>query len=200
LIHSCWVHRHLANLLRNDKEADMKRTALAIPAHTLGILAALALLGGCATDGYYSGGSGYYGGGYYDGYYGPDYYPGYGYGYAYVPRGGYGGGGYRGHGRDHDRGRDYNRGDGQANRGGRGDWNGGNRGNWNGGNGGASQAARDADRAAHPRSFNADGERITRGNFWRQNQSAPSQTMTAPQTAAPSAPSGGGGWRGRRGQ
>jgi hypothetical protein len=184
----------------------MKRTALIIPA-----LAALTLLGGCATDGYYSGGSGYYGGGggyygggYYDGYYGSDYYPGYGYGYAYVPRGGYGGGGYRGHGGDHDRGRDrdHNRGDGQAhNGGGRGNWNGGNRGDWNGGNGGASQAARDADRAAHPRSFNADGERITRGNFWRQNQGqnqvAPSQTMSAPQTAAPS---GGGGWRGRRGQ
>ena len=55
----------------------MKRTALII-----GGLAALALLGGCATDdAYYSGGSGYYGGGYYggayyDGYYGPDYYPG----------------------------------------------------------------------------------------------------------------------------
>ena len=75
----------------------MKRTAL-----TFSALAAMALLSGCATDGYDSayyggGGGGYYGGGgsyyggYYDGYYGPDYYPGGVYGYAYIPRGGYGG-------------------------------------------------------------------------------------------------------------
>jgi hypothetical protein len=170
----------------------MNRTALIIPA-----LAGLALLGGCATDGaYYSGGSGYYGGAYYDGYYGPDYYPGV-YGYAYIPRAG---GGYRGHG-DHDRWRDHNRGDGRAYNGGQtnggqpnGNWTGGNRGNWNGG---ASQAMRDADRAAHPQSFNADGERITRGNFWRQNQGS----MNAqPQQAAPSPPAGDGGGRGFRGR
>lgn len=177
----------------------MKRTAL-----TLGSLAALALLGGCATDGDYygGGGSGYYGSyGYYDGYYGPDYYPGT-YGYAYIPRGGHGGGGYRGgyRGGDHDRGRDHRRDDGQAYNGGQGRWNNGdqNRGNWNGG---ASQAARDADRAAHPQSYNAGGERITRGNFWRQNQGVPSQSMSAPQQAAPQAPpSGDGGGRGFRGR
>src|SRR4051812_7132055 len=51
-----------------NKEADMKRTAL-----TLGALAAMALLSGCAADGYdsayYGGGGGGYYGGYYDGYY-----------------------------------------------------------------------------------------------------------------------------------
>ncbi len=194
----------------------MKRTALVI-----GALSALTLLGGCAIDEDYDGGGGYYGSyGYYDGGYGPDYYPGgYGYGYAYIPRGHGGGYGYRGPDRDHDRGRDYRRDGGQGqpapgqpvpgqpapgqpfgqprDGGGRGAWNGGDRGGWNGN--GVSQAARDADRAAHPQSFNADGERITRGNFWRQNQSQGGMTLQ-PQQAAPTPPPSGDGGRGFRGR
>ena len=82
--------------------------------------AALALLGGCASDydgyggsGYY--GATYYGGGYYDpDYYGPNYYGGayYGGGRTYVPRGVVGGT-YRRHDGDH---RDVRRGDNDGNR------------------------------------------------------------------------------------
>ena len=94
----------------------MNRTALII-----GGLAALALLGGCAADdAYYSGGGGayyngayynapYYDGAYYDGYYGPDFYPGIYGGYAFIPGGGYGGGGRRFRDGGHD---GFRRGDG----------------------------------------------------------------------------------------
>src|SRR5438067_5128980 len=171
-----------------QQEADMKRTAL-----TFSALAAMALLSGCATDGYDSayysgGGGGYYGGGgsyyggYYDGYYGPDYYPGGIYGYAYIPRGGYGGG-YR----DYNRGyRDRYRGNGQTYNGGQGYRNGGDRqgsnGNWNRGDRGNWRNNQSAG-AAQSGNVNPGGDRITRGNFWRQNQS-----MSQPQQAAPSGP------------